>query len=346
MRMVIDVHCHFTSPPAAMDTYRAGQIARGPHGPGFSAASLGDEAIADALGKRQLPAMDAKGISQAIFSPAAYSMGHHFGSEAVVRNWTTASNDLIQRACALFPGRLIPSCQLPQSPGVPPERWLDELEFRVNSQGFVGCNINPDISGGVAPLTPSVADEWWYPLYAKLEELQVPAHFHASATQNPAFHFNGVNYTAWDHACAFDIMWAADRIFRDFPRLKLVITHGGGAFLLQYNRMRALFDKAGKDYDSVLRRVHWDMAVYEQETMQTMVKLVGVDSLVYSCEMCGTADVVDKRTGRKFDDTLPLVKALGLTAAEESKILVDNAKALFSRAFSSESSRTDGVTVA
>jgi len=315
-----------------MDTYRSSQVAQGARSPRFNRNSLSDDEIAAHLSRRQLRSMDEKGVHEVVFSPAAFSMGHHFGGETVVRNWTEASNDLIHRACMLFPDRFQPSCQLPQSPGVSPSRWLEELQMRVLEQGFVGCNINPDISGGVAPLTPSVADEWWYPLYAELERLDVPAHFHASATLNPAFHFNGVNYTAWDHACAFDLLWSAERIFTDFPNLKLVITHAGGAFLLQYNRMRALFDKAGKDYDAAVRKVHWDLAVYETETMQTMLNIVGADRLLFSCEMCGTADLVDRRTGRKFDDTLARVDALGLSADDRAKLLEGNARNLYSRA--------------
>lgn len=329
---VIDVHDHFTTVPAALNVYRAGQISGGNQPRPFKSSSVSDEQIAAAVKDRQIAHMEMKGIDRLVLSPQAGAMGHQFGGELISRYWTQACNDMIQRVCALFPDKFLPSCQLPQSPGVPPARWLDELEERVRGQGFVACNINPDISGGAPPFTPSVADEWWYPLYDKLQELDIPGHFHVSATLNPAFHMNGSHYVAWHHTTAFEIMAAYARIFRDFPRLKLVMSHGGGAALLQHNRVRALFQPAGVDFDAAVRSVYWDMAVYEQESMATMVKVVGADNLLFATEMWGTANVIDPRTGKYFDDTLGFVRGLGLSAEEEHKLLEGNARRVYSRA--------------
>ncbi|MGI8550338.1 MAG: amidohydrolase family protein [Dehalococcoidia bacterium] len=329
---VIDVHDHFTTTPAALNLYRAAQISSANKPRPFRSSSVSDAQLTDAVQGSQLNHMEFKGIDRLIFSPQAGAMGHQFGDEIISRYWTQACNDLIYRVCRLFPDKLIPSCQLPQSPGLPPVRWLDELEFRVKEQGFVACNINPDISGGAPPFTPSVASEWWYPLYDKLQELDVPGHFHVSATLNPAFHMNGSHYLAWHHTTAFEIMWAAERIFTDFPRLKLVIAHGGGAVVLQHNRTRALFETSGKDFDAAVRTLYWDMAVYEQETMQTMVNVIGTDKLLYASEMWGTANAIDPRTGRYFDDTLPFVKTLGLSGEDECKLLEGNARRLYTHA--------------
>jgi 4-oxalmesaconate hydratase len=329
---VIDVHDHFTTVPAALNAYRGSQISGANQPRPFKSTSITDEQLVAAVKDRQIKHMEMKGIDRLVLSPQAGSMGHHYGGELISRYWTQACNDMIDRVCRLFPDKFLPSCQLPQSPGVPPERWLDELELRVKEQGFVACNINPDISGGAQPFTPSVADEWWYPLYDKLEELDVPGHFHVSATLNPAFHINGSHYIAWHQTTAFEIMMEWERIFREFPRLKLVMSHGGGAMVLQHNRTRALFESAGVDYDTAVKQVYWDMAVYEQETMASMVNVVGPDNLMFATEMWGTANVIDPKTGRYFDDTLPLFKALGLSAGDEYKILEGTARKVYSRA--------------
>jgi 4-oxalmesaconate hydratase len=329
---VIDVHDHFTTAPAALNLYRAAQVQNLNKPRPFNTSSVSDEELVRAVQDRQLAHMAFKGIDRLIFSPQASAMGHQFGGELVSRYWTRACNDLIERVCRLFPDKLLPACQLPQSPGVPPEWWLDELEFRVKEQGFVACNINPDISGGAPPITPTVADEWWYPLYDKLQELDVPGHFHVSATLNPAFHTNGSHYVAWHHTTAFEIMWQCERIFRDFPRLKLVMAHGGGAAILQHNRTRAIFQTSGKDFDAAVRTVYWDLAVYEPETMATMVKVIGTDNLMFATEMWGTANAIDPKTGRYYDDTLGFVKALGLSKPDEYKLLEGNARKVYSRA--------------
>src|SRR6266853_861294 len=73
---------------------------------------------------------------------------------------------------------LIIDCgQLPKSRGVRPNSCLGELERCVKFYGFVAVNLNPDPSGGYWR-DPPLFDRWWYPLYEKLVELDVPAMVH------------------------------------------------------------------------------------------------------------------------------------------------------------------------
>jgi len=76
---------------------------------------------------------------------------------------------------------------------VRPDNCIPELERCVEEYGFIGCNLNPDPSGGYWT-DPPLTDKWWYPLYEKLVELDVPAMVHVSASCNPAFHFTGAHY--------------------------------------------------------------------------------------------------------------------------------------------------------
>ena len=75
-------------------------------------------------------------------------MGHHLGNIHTSRFWTEHCNELIRRVCDLYPENFAPVCQLPQSPGAPIEPAVAELERCVGEMGFVGCNLNPDPSGG------------------------------------------------------------------------------------------------------------------------------------------------------------------------------------------------------
>ena len=76
-------------------------------------------------------------------------MAHHIGDATTSRHWTQHCNDLIHRVCALYPENFVGVCQLPQSPGVSRAATaFAELERCVNELGFVGCNLNPDPSGG------------------------------------------------------------------------------------------------------------------------------------------------------------------------------------------------------
>lgn len=327
--MIVDIHGHFTQAPSKLHSYRAAQITR-QNRPSKGDPHISDDEIREAL-QANMDQMDARGIDKVMFSPQASAMGHHFGNELVSRYWTETNNDLIHRACAMYPDRLIPVCQLPQTPGASPENCLPELE-RCVSMGFVGCNVNPDVSGGVAPLTPSLGDRWWYSLWEKLVELDVPAMIHASATLNPALHVNGTHYINQDTVAVFEL--CDSQVFRDFPTLKLIIPHGGGAVPFQYNRYRALNVLSGKPrFEEVVSHLYFDLAVYDADAIDFMLRKLGVDNVLFASEMFGTGKAVDPDTGKAFDDTIDLIKSIKwLSEADKSKIFEGNAKRLYSRA--------------
>ena len=81
------------------------------------------------------------------------------------------------RRARSIPENFVGVCQLPQSPGVSPTNCIAELERCVNELGFVGCNLNPDPSGGYWK-DPPLTDRYWYPIYEKMVELDVPAMVH------------------------------------------------------------------------------------------------------------------------------------------------------------------------
>ena len=177
--MIIDAHGHYTTVPAELRAYRALQIANLGR-PVKGNVQISDEQIQATLEAEQLKKQRERGTDVTLFSPQASWMGHHFGNELTSRYWTEACNDLIYRATQLYAGQFIGVAQLPQSPGVNPKNCVEELQRCVVDLGFVGCNLNPDPSGGTA-MTPGLGDEWWYPIYEKLVELDVPAMIHVSA---------------------------------------------------------------------------------------------------------------------------------------------------------------------
>ncbi len=155
--MIIDAHTHYTTAPLELQGYRAQQIINLGR-PLRAKLQVSDEALERSM-QGQFKRMKDTGIDRLLFSPQASAMGHHFGSPLVSRYWTEACNDLIARVARLWPDRVSPVCQLPQSPGVSPKEWVDELERCVKELGFVGCNVNPDVAGGREPLTPSLGSE-------------------------------------------------------------------------------------------------------------------------------------------------------------------------------------------
>ena len=97
--------------------------------------------------------------------------------------------------------------------------------------------MNPDPSGGHWT-SPPLTDRHWYPLYEKMVELDVPAMVHVSSSCNPNFHATGAHYINAD-TTAFMQFLTGD-LFSDFPTLRFIIPHGGGAVPYHWGRYRGL----------------------------------------------------------------------------------------------------------
>jgi 4-oxalmesaconate hydratase len=320
--MIIDAHGHYTTVPPGMRTFRALQISNMGR-PVKGKVSISDDEIRASLEKSQLKLLDERGIDVMLFSPMASAMGHHFGSATISRHWTEVSNDLIHRVCTMFPDRFVGVCALPQSPGVSPRECGEELERCITALGFVGCNLNPDPSGGKWT-DPPLGDPWWYPLYEKLVALDATAMIHASATCNPAFHTTGSHYLNVD-STAFMQLYES-RVFQDFPTLRLVISHGGGNVPYQAARYRALgLMNKWEAFEEFIARLYFDTTVYNQDAMELLIKVAGVDRVMFASEMLGGVTTIDPATGRFFDDNKPIVDAVAsLSEADRTKIFETN----------------------
>jgi 4-oxalmesaconate hydratase len=327
--MIIDAHGHYTTVPPGMRVFRALQISNMGR-PKKGAVSISDDEIRASLDNGQVKLLDERGIDVMLFSPMASAMGHHFGSALISRHWTEANNDLIHRVCKLYPDRFVGVCALPQSPGVSPRESVEELERCVKELGFIGCNLNPDPSGGYWT-DPPLGDEWWYPLYDKLQQLDAAAMIHASATCNPAFHTTGSHYLNVD-ATAF-LQLLESRVFQDFPKLRLILTHGGGNIPYQEARYRALcIMNKWEPFEQFIKRLYFDTTVYSREAMEMLVRVVGVDNILFASEMLGGVTTLDPRTGRFFDDNKPFMDAIGwLNEDDRKKIFEENARKAYPR---------------
>jgi len=330
--MIIDCHGHYTTAPDPHQDYRAAQMARlqDPSLPEPQSAVISDDQIRESIELNQLKLLKERGADMTIFSPRASTMAHHVGDEQISQTWTAACNDLIARVVELFPEQFIGVCQLPQSPGVAIENSIVELERCVSELGFVGCNLNPDPSGGHWT-APPLTDRHWYPFFEKMVELDIPAMIHVSASCNPNFHATGAHYINAD-TTAFMQFLQGD-LFSDFPDLRFIIPHGGGAVPYHWGRYRGLADMLKKPLltEHVMKNVFFDTCVYHQPGIDLLFEVIDIDNILFGSEMVGAVRGIDPQTGQYFDDTKRYIDALDIPVADKHKVFELNARRLYPR---------------
>jgi 4-oxalmesaconate hydratase len=328
--MVIDCHGHYTTVAKAVQAFRDAQIAGLPRGESPVLPQVSDDQIRESV-QPQLAFQAARGTDLTIFSPRASSMGHHVGDVASNQQWARLCNDLIHRVCALFPNQFVGVCQLPQTVGASPAECIAELERCVKELGFIGCNLNPDPSGGHWT-SPPLTDRAWYPLYEKLVELDVPAMVHVSASCNPNFHATGAHYLNAD-TTAFMQFLTGD-LFKTFPTLRFVIPHGGGAVPYHWGRYRGLAQDMKRPplTELIRENVFFDTCVYHYPGIELLLKVVPVDNIVFGSEMVGAVRGIDPETGHYYDDTKRYIdQSASLDAGDKKKIFELNARKVYPR---------------
>ena len=333
MSLIIDCHGHYTTAPDALNVWRNQQIA-GIKQPSLKpkAADLviSDDDIRQSIDANQLRLMNERGSDLTIFSPRASFMAHHIGDFEVSSTWAALCNELCYRVAQLYPDRFMPAAMLPQSPGVPIESCIPELEKCVNEYGNVALNLNPDPSGGHWT-SPPLTDRYWYPIYEKMVEYDLPAMIHVSTSCNDCFHTTGAHYLNAD-TTAFMQFLSGD-LFKDFPTLKFLIPHGGGAVPYHWGRFRGLAQVLQKPEleEHLLNNIFFDTCVYHQDGIDLLTKVIPTDNILFASEMIGAVRGIDPRTVHYFDDTKRYIEGADLSAAQRHQIYEANTRRVFSR---------------
>ena len=329
--MIIDCHGHYTTVPDEMNDYRNAQFADLANlSRGNVSETITDDQLRESLEGAQIKLQRERGTDITIFSPRASAMAHHLGSEKANIYWAEHWNNLIYRICQLYPERFAPVGMLPQFPGVNPKNCLPEIERMVNELGFIGINLNPDPTGGFWN-DPPLFDEWWYPVYEKMAELDIPAMVHVSQTKNPAFHFTGTHYLNAD-LTAFMQFLTSD-VLDKFPTLRFIIPHGGGAAPYHWGRYRGLAqdNKWTPVQERIKDQVFFDTCVYHQPGIDLLFKVVPIDNILFGSEMVGAVRGIDPETGFNYDDTKRYVDALGLDDTQRTQVYEGNVRKVFPR---------------
>lgn len=304
MPLIIDSHAHVVVPA---ESYKyMGDLVASRANPTFAPA-LPDESVRKA-GQSIIAIMDKVGTDIQFLSPRPFMQMHSVKPAKVSALWTKHMNDLIFRTVQMFPTRFRAVAGLPQYRDTPPDNCFEEIEFRVKEQGFIGCLLNPDPMEGDGAPPPGLGDEFWYPLYEKLCELDIPALIHSAGSCQPRESYT-LKFINEESIAIISLL--SSHVFERFPKLKLVVPHGGGAIPYHMGRFRAWSVRRGEEmFDEQMRRLHFDTTTYDKDALELLLKVVGADRVLFATENPGTGSVTDPKTGRDYDDLKPVIESI------------------------------------
>jgi len=339
-KKVIDTHGHISTPPH-FRAFAYNLIALRP--PKGGRLSIPDETMAPGLA-RHLRMMDARSIDIQLLSPRPVGM-MHWERPFLVHSWTKVTNDVIAQTCRLHPDRFVGVGQLPQNTDEGPEHCCVEFDRCVNELGFVGAILNPDPGGDRR--APGMDDPYWFPLYEKSEKLKATLVVHPSITKDPRVEKieDAYQYNNLTEETLATMLLEASGVFDEFPNLKIVVCHCGGAprrLLKRGAPLDSVLEERGKsnivgssgeqaggqvgmnvqfarsEARDTSANLFFDTCSYDPHFLTAAIRQRGVRQMVFGTESPGSgSDLANPATGKPCDDLLATIESFDWLSQQE-----------------------------
>jgi OH-DDVA meta-cleavage compound hydrolase len=328
--MIIDCHGHISA-PAELWAYKASLIShRGAHGRGRIAIS--DEELVAAANKKEmapvghLDMLKRNGTDMQLISPRPFQMMNSQKPGKLVHWFCEEVNNVIHRQVQLLSDRFFAVAGLPQAAGEPIENVFPELE-RIAKLGFKGVLLNPDPFENGEAEAPGMGERYWYPLYEKLCELDLPAHIHATGSQSERTPYS-VHFINEETIAVYNLV--NSDVLTDFPDLKIVVSHGGGAIPYQLGRFDSSSTRSKRRFSEGIRQLYYDTVLYNEGALRLLIETVGPERCLFGAECPGVGSKINPDTGRTFDDIRGFIEGFDwLTAQQKHLIFEGNARKVF-----------------
>lgn len=337
--MIIDAHAHTASPPG-LAIYKSLILShRGAHGRGKVRYTT--EQLEEAWHRVEMaPAghiehVENCGVDMQLVSPRPFGLMHSEKPGYLVDWYVHENNKIIYESSKLFPSKIVGIGALPQQAGEAIDVVFDEMELCVKEYGFKGFLLNPDPYENDGTMAPAMGDEYWYPLYEKACEYDLPLHLHTTSSRRPQKEPYSMYFINAETTSVYGLMKST--VFEDFPNLKIVCAHGGGAIPYQIGRFNAATaPRRDMDNDNVelfqdrLKNMYFDTVLYSPEALELLIRVIGPDNLVFGSESPGVGSSVNRDTGHTYDRIVPIIQSFDwLSDEDKTKIFSGNAIRIF-----------------
>jgi aminocarboxymuconate-semialdehyde decarboxylase len=329
----IDVHAHYV-PPQLIDAVAARggdlgvRLARSDGTPpalhfdyGFKVRPFFPRLIEPVRERRAW--LDAQGIDRQIVGTWPDIFGYGLGVDACIA-WHRLLNDTLAAWCADNSDRF---AWIGSVPLIEAEAAAAELE-RAASLGACGVIVSSNVES--TNLGELALDPFW----AKAEALGMPVLIHpvltGAAPRAAKFGLAQVAQYTFDTTLGIGSVLMSGVLDR-FPRLALVLSHGGGAypylagrFDIMHRRMdrAAQGDVAAEAPSAYAARMAYDSIVHAPKALRFLIDLVGLDNVALGTDYSfPPADM----------EPLALLRSAGLSAADIEAIADTNPRRIFAR---------------
>jgi len=243
----------------------------------------------------------------------------------VASRWHRLLNETLSDLCVKHPGEFAPFASVPLPAAAAAAR---EAEYAIKQLGAVGLVVAANVEG--RNLGELVLDEFW----DAVVRLDAPVFIHPVEAMPPPrvakFALAQIaQYTFDTTLCVGSLIFSG--VLDRFPTLRLILSHGGGAFpylLGRFDCMHARMDRAAQgdvataDPSSYVQRFHYDTILHSPMQLRWLAEAVGTDRIVLGSDYSfPPADL----------DPITTVRGAGFADADVAKILDGNALRLMPR---------------
>ena len=327
--MHIDVHAHYM-PPQVLEVLEKDATA---YGVKVDAVAQGAKCLHFNQGPvlrpfpprlldldRRWEEMQRQEVDKEILSVWPDTYGHGMPADTG-RRWHRLLNETLCEAVLRQPDRFSALASVPLQDSY---AAAEELTHAVEQCGAVGGIIAANIEGrnlGDLPLDP---------FWAAAQDLDVPLLLHplqpSSTPRTGKYYLNAITHYIYDTTVTIGSLVFTDVLGR-FPRLRIVLAHGGGFFPYQVGRFDRAYENVPEARSVVpyppstyLKRFYYDSIIHHPAALRFLVDLVGAERVVLGTDY--PFPVRDPAPLQVLQDT-------GLSTNDRSRIAGRNAQELF-----------------
>jgi len=279
--------------------------------------------IRDALRdpEKKIRDMDEKGIEIYILSSTPFAFFYEVENDLAVE-LARYHNDQLSEMVKKHPDRFAAVATLPLQG---PSEAVKELERAVKNLGLRGVEIGSNVA------KRELGDEKFWPIYEALQDLDVPMFIHphhvAGLDRLMDFYLNNLIGNPLDTTIAATRLIFSGTIEK-FPKLKVVLAHGGGQFPFIFGRIEHGYhvrpepkEKVHQPPRAYLKNLYFDTITHNVDALRYLIAFAGVDHV-----LMGSDYPYDMGDPNPVQTVSKLSK---IKAADRRKIMRENAIALF-----------------